>query len=136
MKYRKNKSWALIGALVPNKARGGHLNKLPLCQYIMSCKSIFCNRTMPNRFTQMCARFCTSLFEIESCRHFFPKCGPYLDRLKTNTPLSKYYKEGESMIIAELDIANKLYHFLCVQISATICQLKLNIKDKMISHVI
>ena len=29
----------------------------------------------------MCARFCTSLCEIESCRHFFPKCGPYLDRL-------------------------------------------------------
>ena len=30
----------------------------------------------------MCARFCTSLCEIESCRHFFsPKCGPYLDNL-------------------------------------------------------
>ena len=41
--------------------------------YIMSCKSIFCNRTMPNRFTQMCARFCTSLCEMESCRHFPPK---------------------------------------------------------------
>ena len=29
----------------------------------------------------MCARLCTSLCEIESCRHFFPKCWPYLDRL-------------------------------------------------------
>ena len=26
----------------------------------------------------MCARFCTSRCEIESCRHVFPKCGPYL----------------------------------------------------------
>ena len=26
----------------------------------------------------MCARFCTSLCEIESCRHCFQKCGPYL----------------------------------------------------------
>ena len=29
----------------------------------------------------MFARFCTSLCEIESCRHCFPKCWPYLDRL-------------------------------------------------------
>ena len=30
---------------------------------------------------------------------------------KTNTPLPKYFKEGESMIIAELGIGNKFTSF-------------------------
>ena len=46
-----------------------------------------------------------------------------LSKSKTNTPLPKYFKEGESMIIAELDIANKFNNFF-LQISATIWQVK------------
>ena len=34
-----------------------------------------------------------------------------ISRSKTNTPLPKYFKEGESMIIAELDIANTFNNF-------------------------
>ena len=33
----------------------------------------------------MCARFCTSLCEIESCRHVFTKCGPYLVQVPYNS---------------------------------------------------
>ena len=46
-----------------------------------------------------------------------------LPKSKTNTPLPKYFKEGESMIIAELDIANTFNNFF-LQISATIWQVK------------
>ena len=47
---------------------------------------MFCNRTMPNRFTQMCARFRISICEIELFRHFITKYGPYLDRLPYDLP--------------------------------------------------
>ena len=60
-----------------------------------------------------------------------------LSKSKTNTPLPKYFKEGESMKIAELDIANKCINFF-LQISATIWQVLVtsNFKDKLIIHVI
>ena len=52
---------------------------------------MFYYRTMPNRFTQICARFCTRICEIECFRHFITKYVPYWDRL----PHTAHYVDVE-----------------------------------------
>ena len=63
----------------------------------------------------MWARFCTSLCEIESCRHFSPKCGPYLDRLPYYVS-HVAYKETKCPFQSPRAARNRLVHYTHIRI--------------------
>ena len=64
---------------------------------------------------QIYYKTCFNIFKSDA-KNTWKTITEILSKSKTITPLPKYFKEGESMIIAELDIANKFNNFFFTNI--------------------